>query len=218
MRKEQKKNVMGVITSRQCPECGHHEVGFATEEGVFHPLRPGTIIQTQDPSNTRDMVEEEHHGPVITQRAIPESRAQVPWVPYPLWGHRNLCLKFGVFLEELDAITQEVYWRGYMEKLEYLISKEQGTPVPVILDRLFSAPHLASGEPGEIAERLWEDLEEIRKPVRQMATWLEKGDEESLRKMIHPIPPGSLEQGGVDRDLLQRELEALSLEGFLELL
>ena len=105
-----------------------------------------------------------------------------------------------------------------MEKLEHLISEELETPIPVILDRVFSAPHLASGEPAEIAERLWEDVEEIRKPVRHVGAWLEKRDEESLRKMIHPLQAGALEQGSVDRDLLQKELEALSLEDFLEML
>ncbi len=50
MREEEKKtDLKGIITSRQCPECGHHEVGFITEDGVFHPLRPGTMIRTLGP-------------------------------------------------------------------------------------------------------------------------------------------------------------------------
>jgi len=219
MREEEKKtDLKGIITSRQCPECGHHEVGFITEDGVFHPLRPGTMIRTLGPLDTRDIVDNGRHNVEITQGPVPEDRPNVPWVPDPLWGHRNLRVKFGVLLEGLEPITQERYRRGYMEKLEHLISEEQETPIPVILDRVFSAPHLASGEPAEIAERLWEDVDEIRKPVRQVGAWLEKRDEDSLRKMIHPLQAGALEQGSVDRDLLQKELEALSLEDFLEML
>ena len=81
MDKKETKNVMGVVTSRQCPECGHHEVGFTTEDGVFHPLRPGTIIQTGDPSvpsgiqipeplGSRAIPEEEGLEAEITQKVI----------------------------------------------------------------------------------------------------------------------------------------------------
>ena len=221
MEREEKKTVMGVVTARQCPECGHHEVGFTTEDGVFHALRPGTIIQTLDPVVTRGMAKPEPHGAAITQKDIPDRRAQVPWLPDPLWGNRDLRLKFGVFLEgedPPDKMTQEIYWRGYMEKLVHLIYKEQVTPVPVILDRVFTTPQLASGDPPDIAEGLWENLEEVRKPVRLVGAWLEKGDEEGLRKMIRPLLPEALEKGSADPDLLQRELEALSLEDFLEML
>lgn len=232
MKREEKRTVMGVITSRQCPECGHHEVGFTTEDGVFHPLRPGTIIQTrdpsvptgietQDPSYIPDIPGEAPHGAEITQRTISESLPRVPWLPDPLWGNRELRLKFGILLETLspsEEMTQEIYWKGYMEKLALLISKEQGTPIPVILDRVFTAPHLASGEPPQIAESLWENLEEVRRPVRQVGAWLEKQDGESMRKMIHPLPMEALEEGNADRDLLRKELEELSLEDFLEML
>lgn len=206
----------GIITARQCPECGHHEVGFTTEDGIFHPLRPGTIIQTEDPSDTREIGDEGRRPVEMSRGPVPESRPRVPWVPDPLWGNSNLRVKFGVLLERADPVTPETYWKGYMEKLESLIAKERETPIPVILDRVFAAPHLAAGEPGEIAEKLWEDLEEIRKPVRQVSNWLERGDEESLKRMIHPLPAKGLEHGDADRDLLKRELEALALEEFLE--
>jgi hypothetical protein len=51
-----------------------------------------------------------------------------------------------------------------------------------------------------------------------VGAWLERQDGESLRKMIHPLPAEALEKGDTDRALLQRELEELSLEDFLEML
>jgi hypothetical protein len=218
---KKQKGLRGIITARQCPECGHHEMGFTTQDGVFHPLRPGTIIRTEDPSGPPGTGEEARHDMTVVQRGIPESLPRVPWLPDPLWGNRTMRLKYGVLLETTDPgikVTQEIYWKGYMEKLLYLISKEQATPLPVILDRMFTAPHLATGEPQDIAERLWENLEEVRRPVRQVGTWMERGDEESVRKMIHPIKMEALEKGDRDRELLQKELAALSLEDFLEVL
>ena len=211
----------GVVTSRRCPHCGHHEMGLTTEDGVFHPLHPGTLIQTLGPSPCREIPDGMGHGVGPQQEPAPGPVPNVPWVPDPLWGDRRLRLKFGVLLEggaPPAVITREIYWKAYMDKLERLISKEHGMPVAAILDRIFTAPHLASGDPREIAERLWQELEEIRRPVRRVGAWAEKRDEESLRKMIHPLTPEALEQGAVDRDLLRSELEALSLEDFLEML
>ena len=215
------RGLKGVVTSRRCPHCGHREMGFTTEEGIFHPLRHGTRIQILEPYPAREIPGGTGHGAEPSQDPAPGGVPNVPWVPDPLWGDRRLRLKFGVLLEGgvlPGVITREIYWKGYMDKLERLISKERGMPVAAILDRIFTAPHLASGDPAEIAERLWQELEEIRRPVRQVGAWTEKRDEESLRRMIHPLTPDALEQGAVDRDLLRRELEALCLEDFLEML
>ena len=38
---ESNKPVIGIITSRTCPTCGHHEIGYETDTGEFYPLRPG---------------------------------------------------------------------------------------------------------------------------------------------------------------------------------
>ena len=35
----------GRISNRKCPACGHHEVGYVTDDGVFHPLKPGITIK-----------------------------------------------------------------------------------------------------------------------------------------------------------------------------
>ncbi len=36
--------IKGVVTSRKCSSCGHHEVGIVTETGKFLPLSPGMRI------------------------------------------------------------------------------------------------------------------------------------------------------------------------------
>ncbi len=35
-----------IVISRECPLCGHHEMGYITHGGAFHPLKPGTRIQS----------------------------------------------------------------------------------------------------------------------------------------------------------------------------
>ena len=40
----------GIITARTCPLCGHHEMGFTTNDGEFHPLKPGTRINIVEES------------------------------------------------------------------------------------------------------------------------------------------------------------------------
>ena len=45
---KQNAALTGVVTSRKCPECGHHEIGFMSKDGTFHPLKPGAKIQLLD--------------------------------------------------------------------------------------------------------------------------------------------------------------------------
>ena len=52
----------GIITSRTCPRCGHHEIGFTTRDGVFHPLKPGTLIELIGPSEETGLPESQVAG------------------------------------------------------------------------------------------------------------------------------------------------------------
>lgn len=41
-----RKNIIsGIIESRRCEHCGHHEIGILSEGGVFKPLKPGTKVE-----------------------------------------------------------------------------------------------------------------------------------------------------------------------------
>ena len=44
MNRNDLRNSMGIITTRKCPACGHHETGYISEDGSFKPLRPGDMI------------------------------------------------------------------------------------------------------------------------------------------------------------------------------
>jgi hypothetical protein len=86
----------------------------------------------------------------------------------------------------------------------------------VILDRFFVAPHLASGNAKQMADALWEELDEIRAPVTWVRAWLlDKGDA-SLSKMIHPKAKDELNGEILSDDQLKEELDRMSLEDFLE--
>jgi hypothetical protein len=143
------------------------------------------------------------------------------WVPDPLRCNQFLRCKYGVFFEK-DGIPEEMsaphYEMAYRKKLKRLIEKEEFVPMPIILDRYFAAPNLATGDSKQIAEALWEELEEIRKPVLLVQEWLALQDDETLAKMVHPRLVHDLNGEMPSDEQLREELEALSLEDFFDML
>lgn len=212
----------GIITSRKCPLCGHHEMGYTTEDGVFQPLKPGTMIQILDGSDVAlSPAEDDVYGKgAAVEEPVDRSQYEV-WIPEPAKSDRRLRLKYGVLVKERSftgGMSGSVYRFAYLEKLERLIEKEIHTPVAVILDRFCAAPHLAAGNPRQIAEAMWRELDEIRRPVQLVSEWLEKQDEETLNKLVHPFAKKELDNPPVSEAEQNKELEELSLEEFLELL
>lgn len=132
-----------------------------------------------------------------------------------------LRLKFGVPVGErplaLD-ISPEFYQEAYLAKVRGLIEREIHVPWAVLLDRFFTAPHLAEGDPKEIAKAMWEELDEVKEPVILVSDWLINKDEESLAKMIFPRSKSDLGDQPLSDDDLRREFAGLSLEEFLEML
>ena len=219
---ENDKTVIGVITSRKCPTCGHHEVGYETSDGDFSPLIPGDMVEvfrkpsTFSPtSGTEGFIEEPHEE---TENDLSEFE---PWVPDPLRSDRPLRSKYGVLIKK-DIVKGEMsaalYEMAYRQKLQQLIQREVYIPLSVILDRYFVAPHLAAGNPKQVADALWEELEEIRMPVQCVTQWLEDMDDESLLKMIHPLSINDLKDEWASDEQLKQELDELSLEDFFEML
>ena len=219
---ENNEIVIGVITSRKCPTCGHHEVGYETNNGDFFPLTPGDRVgvsrKPPTPGLTADaegFAEEPAEG---NEHDFSEFE---PWVPDPLRSDRSLRSKYGVLVNKdlaKGGMTAALYEMAYRHKLQQLIQREVYTPLSVILDRYFVAPHLAAGDPKQVADALWEELEEIRMPVQSVTQWLENMDDESLLKMIHPLAVNDLKDERVGDEQLKQELDELSLEDFLEML
>jgi hypothetical protein len=212
----------GIITSRKCPLCGHHEMGYTTEDGVFCPLKPGTMIQIPDGSEVAfPTTEDGVYGKGATQEELVDQTQHKVWIPEPVKSDKRLRLKYGVLVKEPSftrEMSGEVYRFAYLEKLERLIEKEIHTPAAVIMDRFFTAPHLAAGNPRQIAEAMWRELAEIRMPAQLVTEWLEKQDEGRLTKMIYPVAQEELSNQPVSEAEQHKEFEDLSLEEFLELL
>ena len=221
---ERKKDIalIGTVSSRKCSTCGHHEIGITTEDGAFYPLRPGTLIQILKGHPAEEHRSDEHSPPSDSYIQKGETQPeQKPWVPDPVKSERSLRLKYGVMVKaglEFSHINGDIFQAAYLEKLRHLIEKEIDIPITVILDQFFTAPHLASGDPGEIALAMWQELEEIRKPVLLVSTWLENPGEENLRNLLRPKSRESISNNPATDEELERELERLSLEEFLELL
>jgi len=90
--------------------------------------------------------------------------------------------------------------------------------LPVTLDRFFNAPHLASGNPRQIAEAMVSELDEIQRPVVLVGKWLERKDDQSLADLVAPKSLKDLGSESAEDARIERELETLSLEEFLEML
>jgi hypothetical protein len=207
----------GVVQTRTCPLCGHHEVGLATMEGGFYPLKPGMAVRVMRPSQIVDPVETPA-GEGVRQEEEPE---YVPWIPDPAQSHRELRWKYGVKvrLDRMEkSMTPEIYRAAYLDKLRALIEKEIYIPIPVLLDRFFTARHLAAGTPMQVAEAMWKELREVREPVRQVEEWLETREPSILtgETGIEGSNEGPANECPVHDAL--RELNELSLEEFLALL
>ena len=213
----------GTVTTRNCPACGHHEIGLVSENGVFRPLKTGTRVVIMDDMYPAQMPSSGGTKPPIHEP--PEEATQILkgrfWIPEPLKGDRRMRIKYGVAIPEQMAsvpLTGPVYESAYLQKLQFLLEKEIHVPIAVILDRFFVAPHLASGEPRDMAAGMWKELEEIRRPVEQIAAWLEKPDEENLQLLIQPDTMEKLESAPISGEAALEEQRALDLEDFLALL
>lgn len=197
-------------------------MGYTTEDGVFYPLKPGVQIQILDgPEVALPTAEAQVYDSAATEEEQVDPSQIKVWVPDPAKGDKRLRLKYGVLVKRPSLVGQmsgELYRLAYLGKLERLIEKEIHTPVAVILDRFFTAPHLAAGNPMQITEAMWHELEEIRRPAQRVTEWLEKQDEETLNRFIYPFTRQDLDDQPISEAEQKKELEELTLEEFLELL
>lgn len=219
MNQETKDSILGRVTSRECPLCGHHEIGFVTQDGEFHSLRAGTFIRVVEAPSPVGPVRDKLETPFPTE--IDGQGRDRLWIPEPLRGDRVLRLKYSVVVKEhllKGGMSGGLYELAYLEKLERLIDKALDIPLPVILDRFFAAPQLASGNPRQIAEAMYRELDEIKRPVELLRNWLEGRDEQSLAEMIAPKSIEALGREPAEDGQVEKELEALTLEEFLEML
>jgi hypothetical protein len=216
-------NTMGMVAARTCPLCGHHEIGFTTRDGVFHPLKPGTLIQVIKELKFGEALGAEGR---VGREAVVEDGAEKGvdlriWIPRPLRTDKLLRQKYGVKVKEAlpeEKISGGVYLAAYLEKLQRLIEKEIYIPLPVILDRFFTAPYLASSHSKESAEAMWREIEQIRRPVIAVQEWLENENTETLARLIHPHAGLSASDEVPSDGELMKEQEELTLEEFLTLL
>lgn len=212
----------GKISSRKCPTCGHHEIGYIAADGAFYPLKPGDTIKIfQEQANSDSLANAQgmkHETPIQEQKG-PET--MVAWVPDPIKHDRGLRMKYGVLIETQrmqDGMAGSVYELAYRQKLQELIEKEIYVPLPVILDRYFNSPHLAAGTSKDIVDALFEELDEVKEPIRRMRAWLDGKDDNSLKNLIYPKTLKALAQDPFSEDIFKRELCSLTLEEFFDLL
>ena len=154
----------GVISVRECPACGHHEVGFTDRGGRFRPLRPGQRVLVIQEDEAEPVPSSKAAAPQPGTDAVePETGGDAPafpWVPEPLLKKASFRVVFGVMAagDTVEDMTPSRYLMGYMGKLRGLIAKEPAGDLAATLDRHFVASHLGAGTPEQIAETLWQEL------------------------------------------------------------
>jgi len=232
-----KKNTMpviGVIKARECPLCGHHEVGVVTVNGDFYPLRPGTCIQVLDssiepePKQTPQTSDTFINNPAcfnvppdLTRPSVDNEKfsALKPWLPSLFMSVKRMRLKYGVLIDQTiddGQVDAELYASAYLKKLEYLLEKETFTGITVLLDKFFSAPQLASENPKTVVMNMWQELDEVREPVEKMCAWLNNpADNDILNGMMEHDVDNC--QGLPSLDTVKEELQQLRLADFLGL-
>lgn len=214
--------LIGIVASRECPTCGHHEVGLTTPDGNFHPLKPGTLVQALEHPDVEGNLSSERRQPSgeSHQDDTDELVYNRPWVPDPVKCYPSLRLKYGVFVDEnteSSSMTKELYQAAYLEKLQRLIANEIYIPLAVILDRFFNTPHLASGSPKQMAFAMWDELEEVRQPIDTVKAWIDNPDDESIAGLIQAGPDEDIGEVPSDEQI-KEELAQMDLEKFLSLL
>ena len=145
----------------------------------------------------------------------------IAWAPDPITSDKALRLKYGVLVDRDMAghdIPPGLYAVAFRQKLHRLISEEKYTPLPVIFDRFFGVPQLATGNALQMVEALMEELDELKKPVRLVQDWLSKKDNAALAALIHPKRVQDMEESPVEEEQFRKELAAQSLAEFFELL
>ncbi len=219
MNQETRDPATGMVASRECPLCGHHEIGFVTQDGEFHPLRPGALIRVFEPPSPVGPIRDQLETPLQTEKE--EQLKYRLWIPEPLRGDRMLRVKYSVMVKEplfKGEMSGALYELAYVEKLERLIEKVLDIPLPVILDRFFTAPHLASGNTRQIAEAMYRELDEIKGPVLLMGRWLERRHDQTLAELIKPKSLKDLGREPAEDDQVEKELSELRLEEFIQML
>jgi len=189
---EGKGVITGVVSIRKCSQCGHHEVGIVTAQGNFYPLKPGMYVQVF-PFGQKEVEQLDKREGIAAIQGMEkgpgsDSLQIVPWLPEILRRNKRLRLKYGVMVRpEEGQMDISRYKTAYIRKLQDLVEKEIYPNLAVILDNFFQSPHLAAGNSAEVTINLLRDIEELRRPIELMETWLENKTEDALSQLIAPL-------------------------------
>ncbi len=170
----------GKLISWGCPRCGYSELILVLEDGRLERLREGmevAILNTQDRQweDPPERSSESSLSPDISHETVKDL---IPWAPDFALKEKNLISKYGVWLPKdafLTGLGPEVYSAAYLAKLKDLVSSWDSCPLPVLLDKYFAAGYLASGKEEEILISLWQELEEIRRPILEVVAYMGPG-------------------------------------------
>jgi hypothetical protein len=103
----------------------------------------------------------------------------LPWAPDFALNSPCAMAVYGVRLPK-DAFqkgfTSELYSNQYIQKVIHLLEQWEGEPLPVLFDRFFTAPYLGAGEPQQVLLDMWQQLEELRRPVAEVARLIDSGE------------------------------------------
>ena len=206
----------GIVKSRICPQCGHHEIGIITSEGEFIPLRAGMYVQVVEASLYEERIDK--YEPKTQEQEVKEPSTNIKaWLPQELRKNRMLRLRYGVIIKENEHIVdKESYKKAFIKKIQSLIEKETFPDLAITLDRFFHSPHLAAGNSAEITLSLIRDIDKIRRPLELIGKWLESKNKEDFSYLLEPFSENDLTDEAFSDEELIKELTSLTLEDFFK--
>jgi hypothetical protein len=115
-----------IVTSRECPLCGHHEIGYIKQDGVFHPLKPGARIQTLEGPQGAEEISRKTYGAAYLEKLQQLIEEEIHtfvailldrYFASPHLATGNSRQIAGALGQELDEINNPVEWvEGWLEK------------------------------------------------------------------------------------------------------
>lgn len=190
------------ISKWRCTKCGNEDIFLISQDGELIHLKDGMELYL--PREVPPRIEQRQG--LKESYSEPSSEELEAWAPsFSLKDKALMCI-FGVMAPKglFDTLIRpEDYSMLYLSKIKGLLEKWDGEPLPVLFDKYFTAPYIGAGEPSQVLLHMWQELEEIRRPVIEMELVLKKGE-------------GVMPLGEKERSELKQLLEGLTLETFLD--
>ncbi|MFN3535345.1 MAG: hypothetical protein ACK4WB_08145, partial [Desulfatiglandales bacterium] len=151
----------------QCSKCGEREWLMVSSEGEIIRPTEGMEIYISGPGPLKEGLRTSPQKETVSKD---EGEELEVWAPDFAFESKAKMAVLGISLPKefpLEGLGLQEYSRLYLLKIQNFLEGWRGEPLPVIFDRIFTAPYIGAGEVSEVLIQMWQELEEIRRAERQ---------------------------------------------------